>query len=59
MDPQQAAVWSVRDHGADFVDLAGPFELPTRKDVEEEDDDWFFGTSNDDGDDGNNLNFSA
>jgi hypothetical protein len=52
-------VWSVRDHGADFVDLAGPFELPTRKDVEEEDDDWFFGTSNDDGDDGNNLNFSA
>jgi hypothetical protein len=37
MDPWQVAAWSARDHGANFVDLAGPSELPASK--EEEDDD--------------------
>jgi hypothetical protein len=55
MDQQQAAVWSARDHGANFVDLAGPFEPPAPK--EKEDNDWSFGLSNDDDD--NNLDFSA
>ena len=55
-------MWSARDHGANFVDLAGPSELPAPKeekaDEEEadEDDSWSFGASSDDGDD---LDFSA
>jgi hypothetical protein len=49
-------VWSARDHGANFVDHAGPFEPPAPK--KEEDDDRSFGTSIDD-DDGNKLDFSA
>ncbi|KAK1610197.1 hypothetical protein QYE76_033870 [Lolium multiflorum] len=58
MDLRQAAVWSARDHGANFIDLAGPSEPPAPK--EEEDDDWFFGSSSDDdGDSANNLDFSA
>jgi hypothetical protein len=35
-DPRQAAVWSARDHGANFIDLVGPFEPSAPK---EEDDD--------------------
>jgi hypothetical protein len=56
LDPWQAAVWSARDHGANFVDLAGPSEPPVPKEEEEDDDTWSFGSSNDDG---NNLDFSA
>jgi hypothetical protein len=57
MDPRQAAVWSARDHGANFVDLARPSEPPAPK---EEDDYRSFGSSSDDyGDDTNNLDFSA
>jgi hypothetical protein len=56
-DPRQAAVWSARNQGANFVDLAGPFVPLAPK--EEEDDDWSFGSSNDDGDDTNNLDFST
>jgi hypothetical protein len=33
--PRQAAAWSARDHGENFVDLAGPSEPPSPK---EEDD---------------------
>jgi hypothetical protein len=58
MDPWQAATWSARNHGGNFVDLSGHSEPPTPKE-EEEDDDWSFGTSSDDGDDSNNLDFSA
>jgi hypothetical protein len=36
LDPRQAAVWSARDHGENFVNLAGPFEPSVPK--EEEDD---------------------
>jgi hypothetical protein len=57
MDPRQAALWSARNHGANFVDLGGPSELPAPK--EEEDDNESFGASSDDSDDDNNLNFSA
>jgi hypothetical protein len=55
-------VWSARDHGANFVNLAVPSELPAPKeeksDEEEADknDSWSSGSSNDDGDD---LDFSA
>jgi hypothetical protein len=60
MEPRQAAVWSAKDHGANFVDLAGPSELPAQKEEKANDNgDWSFGPSSDDGDDGNNLNFSA
>jgi hypothetical protein len=59
VDPRQAAAWSARDHGANFVDLAGPSVQPAPKEEEEDDADWSFGTSNDGGDDGNNLDFSA
>ncbi|KAK1698067.1 hypothetical protein QYE76_014764 [Lolium multiflorum] len=31
LDPRQAAVWSAMDHGANFVDLAGPSEMPAPK----------------------------
>jgi hypothetical protein len=55
MDLRQAAVWSARDHDANFVDLAGPSELPAPKE-EKDDDDWSFGPSSDDG---NNLDFSS
>jgi hypothetical protein len=58
LDPRQAAVLSARDHGANFVDFAGPSEPPAPKE-EEEDDDWSFGISSNDGDDGNNLDFSV
>jgi hypothetical protein len=54
MDPWQAAVWSTRDHDANFIDLVGPSQ-PAPK--EEEDDDWSFGSSSDD--DTNNLDFIA
>ena len=47
MDPRQATVWSARDHGANFVDLAEPSELPAPKEEK------------DDGDDRNNVDFSA
>jgi hypothetical protein len=47
-------VWSARDHGANFVDLLEPSELPAPK--EEDNGDRSFGTSSDDG---NNLDFSA
>jgi hypothetical protein len=62
MDPRQVAVWSDRDHGANFVDLAGPSELPTPKEEKTDDDSWSFRQSSDEGDDGedgNNLDFSA
>jgi hypothetical protein len=39
MDPRQSAVWSARDHSANFIDLAGPSEPPAPKEEEEEDDD--------------------
>jgi hypothetical protein len=55
LDPRQAAVWSARDHNANFVDLAGPSEPPAPKG--EEDDDWSFGSSTDD--DANNLDFNS
>jgi hypothetical protein len=49
-------VWSARDHGANFVDLAGPSELPTPKEEKaDEDDSWSLGASTDDGD---GLDFS-
>jgi hypothetical protein len=57
---QQAVVWSARDHSANYVDLAGPSELPTPKEEkadEEEADDadsWSFGSSS-----GDKLDFSA
>jgi hypothetical protein len=53
-------VWSSRDHGANYIDLAGPSELPApkeEKDDEEEADDadsWSFGSSS-----GDELDFSA
>jgi hypothetical protein len=59
MDPRHAAVWSARDHRANFVDLIGPSKLPAPKEEEEDDNDWSFGTSRNDGDDGKNLDFSA
>jgi hypothetical protein len=42
-------------HGANFVDLAGPSELPTPKE-EKAAANWSFGPSSEDG---NNLDFSA
>jgi hypothetical protein len=53
MDPRQATAWSARDHGANFIDLAGPSE-PSAPKEEEDGDDWSFGTSSDNGDDNNN-----
>ncbi|KAK1606656.1 hypothetical protein QYE76_030329 [Lolium multiflorum] len=38
MELRQAAAWYARDHDANFVDLAGPSELPAPKKEEEEDD---------------------
>jgi hypothetical protein len=60
IDPRQAAVWSTRDHGANYVDLVGPSVLPAPKEEqanEEEADDidsWSFGSSR-----GDDLDFSA
>jgi hypothetical protein len=55
MDLRQAAVWSAGDHGANFVNLAGPSELPAPK----EEDDWSLSSSSSDGGDADNLDFSA
>ncbi|KAK1697155.1 hypothetical protein QYE76_013852 [Lolium multiflorum] len=56
-DPRHAVVWSAKDHGANFVDLAGPSELPAPKEKKaNEDGSWSFGASINDGDD---LDFSA
>jgi hypothetical protein len=50
-------VWSARNHGANFVDLAEPSELLAPKEEKageeeaDEDDSWSFGPSSDGGDD--------
>jgi hypothetical protein len=45
------------DHGANFVDLDGPSDLPAPKEEKaDEDDSWSFGASSDDDD---QLDFSA
>jgi hypothetical protein len=50
-------VWSAKDHGTNFVDLAGPSELSApKKEEADEDDSWSFGPSSDNGDD---QDFSA
>jgi hypothetical protein len=59
MDSRQAAMRSARDHGANFIELAEPFEPPAPKEEEDDDEDWSFGTSNDDGDNGKDLVFSV
>jgi hypothetical protein len=38
MDPQQAAMSFTRDHGDNFVDLAGPSELSAPKEVKADED---------------------
>ena len=51
------------DHGANFVDLAGPSELPAPKEEEEEEDSFHFSSAGaDDGgdaDDAESLDWSA
>jgi hypothetical protein len=57
IDPRHAAVWSAMDHGANFVDLDGPSDLPAPKEEKaDEDGSWSFGASSDDDD---QLDFSA
>jgi hypothetical protein len=59
MDPRQVAVWSARNHGANFVDFTGPSQLPAPKVEKDDDDDWSFEPSSVDGDDGKNIDFNA
>ena len=63
LDDRQAELWSAMDHGDNFVDLAGPSELPAPKEEEEEEDSFHFSSADDDdggdGDDADSLDWSA
>jgi hypothetical protein len=58
MDPRQVAMWSARDHDANFVDLAGPSELPTSKE-KKADYDCSFGPFSGNGDDLDSSTFDS